>query len=95
MQANLENSAVTTRLEKISFHSNPKERQCQRGSQKMKKIGCPACHYALSREREIGVRTAENLIMVYSLFMLTVKYVWNLENGTDEHFCRAGIKTWT
>ena len=25
-----ENSAVATRLEKISFHSNPKERQCQR-----------------------------------------------------------------
>ena len=30
MQANLENSAVTTGLEKVSFHSNPKERQCQR-----------------------------------------------------------------
>ena len=30
MQANLENSAVATGLEKISFHSNPKERQCQR-----------------------------------------------------------------
>jgi len=28
--ANLENSAVATRLEKISIHSNPKERQCQR-----------------------------------------------------------------
>ena len=30
MPANLENSAVPTRLEKVSFHSNPKERQCQR-----------------------------------------------------------------
>ena len=30
MQASLENSAVTTGLEKVSFHSNPKERQCQR-----------------------------------------------------------------
>ena len=30
MSANLENSAVTTGLEKVSFHSNPKERQCQR-----------------------------------------------------------------
>ena len=28
--ANLENSAAATRLEKVSFHSNPKERQCQR-----------------------------------------------------------------
>ena len=30
MSANLENSAVITGLEKVSFHSNPKERQCQR-----------------------------------------------------------------
>ena len=30
VQANLENSAVATGLEKVSFHSNPKERQCQR-----------------------------------------------------------------
>ena len=27
--ANLENQAVATGLEKVSFHSNPKERQCQ------------------------------------------------------------------
>ena len=30
MPANLEYSAVVTGLEKVSFHSNPKERQCQR-----------------------------------------------------------------
>ena len=29
MLANLENSAVATGLEKVSFHSNPKERQCK------------------------------------------------------------------
>ena len=29
MPANLENSAVATGLEKVSFHFNPKERQCQ------------------------------------------------------------------
>ena len=28
--ANLENSAVVTGLEKVSFHSNTKERKCQR-----------------------------------------------------------------
>ena len=28
--ANLENSAVATELEKVRFHSNSKERQCQR-----------------------------------------------------------------
>ena len=32
MPANLENSAVATGLEKVSFHSNPKERQSQRMS---------------------------------------------------------------
>ena len=30
MPANLEISAVATGLEKVSFHSNSKERQCQR-----------------------------------------------------------------
>ena len=30
MPANLENSAVATCLEKVGFHSYPKERQCQR-----------------------------------------------------------------
>ena len=30
MPANLENSAAATGLKKVSFHSNPKERQCQR-----------------------------------------------------------------
>ena len=30
MPANLENSAVATGLEKVSFHSNPKERQWQK-----------------------------------------------------------------
>ena len=31
MPANLENSAVATGLEKVSFHSNPKERQRRKG----------------------------------------------------------------
>ena len=30
MPANLQNSAVATGLEKVSLHSNPKERQCRR-----------------------------------------------------------------
>ena len=30
MSANLEDSAVPTGLEKVSLHSNPKARQCQR-----------------------------------------------------------------
>ena len=32
MSANLENSEVATELEKVNFHSNPKERQCHRMS---------------------------------------------------------------
>ena len=30
MPGNMENSAMATGLEKVSFHSSPKERQCQR-----------------------------------------------------------------
>ena len=30
MPANVENSSVATGLEKVGFHSNPKERKCQR-----------------------------------------------------------------
>ena len=30
MLANLKNSTVAIELEKVSFHSNPKEGQCQR-----------------------------------------------------------------
>ena len=40
MPANLENSAVATGLEKVIFHSNPKERQCQR----MLKLPCNYTH---------------------------------------------------
>ena len=41
MSANLENSAVATGLEKVSFHSNPKEGQCQR----MFKLLCNCTHF--------------------------------------------------
>ena len=33
MPAYLENSALATGLEKVHFHSNPKERQCQKNAQ--------------------------------------------------------------
>ena len=32
MSTNLENLAVATGLEKVSFHSNPKQEQCQKCS---------------------------------------------------------------
>ena len=37
MAANLENSAAATELEKVSFHSNPKERQCKEIEQNNRK----------------------------------------------------------
>ena len=42
MPTNLENSAVVTGLKKVSFHSNPKERQCQR----LLKLPCSCTHHA-------------------------------------------------
>ena len=43
MPANLENSAVATRLERVSFHSNPKERQCQRMLKLLRNCTHPTC----------------------------------------------------
>ena len=37
MPVNLENSAVATGLEKVSSHSNPKDRQCRRIARRDKK----------------------------------------------------------
>ena len=36
MPANLKNSAVATGLEKVSFYSNPRERQCQKKKERKK-----------------------------------------------------------
>ena len=47
MPANLENLAVATGLEKVSFHSNPKERQCQR----MFKLPYSCTHLTASKVR--------------------------------------------
>ena len=38
LPANLENSAVATGLEKVSFHSSPKERQCQKNVQTTERL---------------------------------------------------------
>ena len=45
MPANQEDSAVATGLEKVSFHSNPKERQCQR----MFKLPYNCTHFLFSK----------------------------------------------
>ena len=46
MPANFENSAVATGLEKVSFHSNPKERQCQ----KMFKFSYTCTHFTYRKK---------------------------------------------
>ena len=43
MPANLENSAVATELEKVSFHSRPKEGQCQRMLKLLHNCTCLTC----------------------------------------------------
>ena len=45
MPANFENSAVVTGLEKVSFHSNPKEGQCR----KMLKFSYNCTHFTYSK----------------------------------------------
>ena len=58
MPAHLENSAVATGLEKVSFHSNPKERQCQRCS----KYRTIALH---SHESKVMLKTLQARLQQY------------------------------
>ena len=58
MPANLENSAVATGLERVSFHSNPKERQCQ----KMLKL--PHNYTHLTREQS-NAQNSPNWLQQY------------------------------
>ena len=58
MPANVENSAVATELEKISFHSNPKERWCQKCSN--------YCTIALvSQARKVMLKTLQVRLQQY------------------------------
>ena len=50
MPANLENSAMATGLQKISFHSNPKEGQCQR----MFKLPYNCTHFTCYSEKAMA-----------------------------------------
>ena len=57
MLANLENSEVATGLEKVSFHSNPKERQCQR----MLKLPHNCIHLTRGSEVKVSASIAGDL----------------------------------
>ena len=58
MPANLENSTVATGLEKVSFHSNPNERQCQ----KMLKL---PHNYTLSYAIKVMLKTLQAMLQQY------------------------------
>ena len=58
MPVNLENSAVATGLEKVSFHSNPKERQCQKNVQ-------TAAHTLISHASEVMVKILQARLQQY------------------------------
>ena len=49
LPANLENSAVATGLEKVGFHSNPKERQCQRTHKLLKNAQKHSSHMLVKK----------------------------------------------
>ena len=63
MPANLENLTVTTGLEKISFHSNPKERQCQR----MFKLPHYCTHLT---HQQSNVEVSRRLMICFPLLLL-------------------------
>ena len=63
MPANLKNSAVTIGLEKVSFHSNPKERQCQ----SMLKLphNCTISHAVISQASKVKLKILQATLQQY------------------------------
>ena len=90
MPANLENSAVATGLEKVSFHSNSKERQCQRmfklyaGQEATVRTG-----HGTTDWFQIGKGICQGCILSPCLFNLYARYIMG-NAGLDE--AQAGIK---
>ena len=76
MPANLENSAVATGLEKISFHSNPKE---------LKKI-----RHATTDWFQIGKGVCQGCVLSPCLFNLYLEYIMQ-DAGLDEAQARLKI----
>ena len=70
MPANLENSAVASGLEKVSFHSNPKERQCQR----MFKLPYSCTHFMLTRLCSKSFKLAFNNILTENFQMFKLDF---------------------
>ena len=69
MPANLENSAVATGLEKVSFHSNPKEREREREVAQSCPTLCDPMDCSLPRSSVHGILQAELLEWI-AIFLL-------------------------
>ena len=96
MSANLENSAVATGLEMVSFHSNPKEGQCQKtlktcllrniyaGQEATVRIGRGTTDWF-----QIRKRVCQGCILSLCLLNLYAEYIMR-HAGLDE--AQSGIK---
>ena len=94
MPENLENSAVAAEVEKASFNSNPKERQCQRNfklplishaSKVMLKILQASLQQYVNRELpdvQVGFRkgkgTTEQIVNIRSITEKSIEYQKNI-----------------
>ena len=81
MPANLENSAVARGLEKVSFHSSSKDRQCQRI------FKLPHKGFGIVNKAEVDV------FLELSCFFEDPTYVGNLISGSSA-FSKTSLNMW-
>ena len=88
MPANLENSGVATGLEKVSFHSNPKERQCQKCSNYRKTA-------LISHASKVMLKILQARLQQYVNHELPdVQADFRKGRGTREHFVHSWFSWW-
>ena len=93
MPANLENSVVATGLEKVSFYSNPKERQCQRMFKLLHKC-THLTHLALVHFKiQPFNKTEINVFLELSCFFDDPADVDNLISGSSV-FSKTSLNIW-
>ena len=82
MPANVENSAVATGLEKVSFHSSPKERQCQRVALNTFVIAIP--HVIIKAEQDVKEsKQTKNSTKVIEEGLLLKNQTFDVEVGAS------------
>ena len=85
MPANLENSAVATGLEKVSFHSNPQKRQCQR-MLKLFNIVLEFLAPAIRAEKEIkGIQIGKEEVKLSLFADDMILYIENPKDSTRNY----------